>query len=298
MTRFTPVPAPRLTPPPISIVTASEMPKDDTAGRWVEGIAYQPESDGGAWVSSYCTSPTANDSSNLESQVGAVEWAPYILHADDTCSTFGFTEHDWMGRAQRRMDVATPKGLEHELWSGAVSQADGLGNRCLAPPTTALATEWGYQDLNAGYLGGSATYPSIRRAFEVLEQFLSDCGLGARGMIHCRPEALPYLTTIRRDGDYILTARDTIVVPGTGYPQVGPNGATPVLGNTWMFATGIVEVRIGDIVTVPDDSDNINDWLRQSMDRDNNTVTVRAERPGLASWDGVCHGGIQAVLDS
>lgn len=292
-----PVPAPKIQAPPVSIITSSPLPADTTGGRWVDGIAFQPEASGSVWVSDICDG-TSSDATQIAAPSGVLEWQPYLLRADDQCSTFGYEAHDFQNRAKRRLDVGSAKALEHEFWAGTLAQAQGYPNRFLAASASASGA-WNFVNLNTSpnYPEAGAT-PSIRRAFEILEQFIADCGLGARGMIHCRPEALPYLTTIRREGNYILTARDTIVVPGTGYPNVGPGGAAPAPGNTWMYATGVTEVRLGPIVTFPSPDEDGDDWLIKAMNRDTNLVTVRAERPGLVSWDGACHAGIQAVLDS
>lgn len=290
-----PVAPPRIQAPPVSIITSSALPADTTDGRWVDGIAFQPESGSEVYVADICDT-TTNDSSRLEPPPGVSEWIPYLLRADDQCSTFGFEQHDYLNRAKRRLDVGSAKALEKELWTGTLAQAQGYPNRFLAA-SAATSGGWGFQNLNQTYLEAGAL-PSIRRAFEVLEQYLADCGLGARGMIHCRPEALPYLTTIRREGNYILTARDTIVVPGSGYQNTGPGGVAAATGNTWLYATGMTEVRLGPIQTYPDPNTDGDDWLIKATDRNTNLVTVRAERAGLVSWDGACHAGIQAVLDS
>jgi|SRR5450759_6887 len=291
-----PVAPPKLQPPAVSIITSSVLPVDTTGGRWIDGIAFQPENSSAAWLSDVCDT-TSSNADNIEPPPGVVEWLPYLINADDTNSTFGFEQHDFINRAKRRLDVATAKALECELWSGALAQAQGYPNRFLAA-SSAASGGWGFQNLNATYPEAGAT-PTIQRAFEVLEQFIADTGLGARGMIHVRPEALPYLTiTTRRVGNYILTARDTIVVPGSGYPNTGPGGVAPPVGSTWMYATGMTEVRLGPISTFPDPDQDGDDWLIKATDRAGNLVTVRAERAALVSWDGQCHAGIQAVLNS
>lgn len=288
-----PVSPPKMQAPPVSIITSSASPEDTTNGRWTDGIAFQPESGAGVYVADICDT-TTSDATKIEPPPGVSEWIPYLLRADDQCSTFGFEQHDYVNRAKRRLDVGSAKALENEFWSGTLAQAQGYPNRFLAA-SSAASGGWGFVNLNSA--DGLAT-PSIRRAFEALEQFLADCGLGARGMIHCRPEALPYLTTIRRVGNYILTARDTIVLPGTGYPNLGPGGVAPPAGSTWLYATGMTEVRLGPIQTYPDPATDGSDWIIKGTNRDVNLVTVRAERAGLVSWDGACHAGIQAVLDS
>lgn len=295
---LSPVSPPRIRPPVISIITSSTIPTDETNGRWPDGISFQPESYGNVFVSDICDG-NSSDIGSIEVPPGLANWMPYLLRAEDQCSTFGFSAHDFLNRAKRRLDVGSAKGLEHELWAGTLAQAQGYPNHFLAA-SSAVSGAWGFVNLNTSgsYLETGVT-PTIRRAFEVLEQYLADCGLGGRGVIHCRPEALPYLnTTVRREGNYLLTARDTIVVAGSGYPNTGPNGAVPPIGSTWLFATGMTEVRLGPIQTFPNEEEDGPNWLIKATDRSTNLVTVRAERAGVAYWDNVCHAGVQAVLDS
>lgn len=294
MALHSPVPAPRQQPPPVSIITSSILPADTSNGRWVNGFEFQPESSAAVTVADACAS--TDDTSTLEGPPGLVQWTPFLLRANDQASTFGFEAHDYVNRAMRRLDVGSAKALEAELWSGALAQAQGWPNRFLAASTTASAG-WGFVNLNDTYAEAGST-PSLNKAFDLLEQYLADQGVGARGMIHCRVEALPHLLTIRRVGNYILTARDTVVVPGTGYPNTGPGGTAPATGKTWMFATGMTEVRLGPITTFPDPAQDGPDWLIKATSKAVNLITVRAERVGLVSWDGFCHAGIQCVLDS
>jgi hypothetical protein len=81
---------------------------------------------------------------------------------------------------------------------------------------------------------------------------------------------------VRREGNLLLTDRDTIVVPGTGYARYS-GGATP---NATMdiYGTGITDVRLGDIIV-----DDVG-----SIDRATNTVVIKARRYACVSWDELC----------
>lgn len=289
-----PVSPPQLLEPVISLLHAANNPLasgDETEGRWVNGIAFQPLDNSTPWVRDACDGTSTQSPAAVP---GLVEWQAYLVGVDDTCSALGFRGHEFKNRLDQRLKVGRHKALEAEFWGGALAQASSYPNPYL--------TKSGSTNLTPG------TVPSVHRAFELLEQGLADCGLGGRGMIHCRPEALPYLTTIRRSGNLILTARDTIVVAGTGYPNTGPGGSAPAAGNTWLFATGMVDVRL--------DSGNVNyftldplgrtaqtnefsdEEIVASMNRSNNTITTRAEMFALASWDAQCWLACQAVLDT
>jgi hypothetical protein len=235
------------------------------------------------------TVPTANTTGSPGSYPapGEVDTIPPVLRAWDRCSSFGFEAHDYAQRANDTLDVATSAAIELEFWGGAKAQAAGWPNLYLANGSATVITP---------YISGGGV-PAVARAIEALEQAISNVGAGGLGMIHCRPEAVPHLTQVRRQGNLLLTARDTIVVAGSGYPNLGPTGLPAPAGQTWMFATGLVDVRIGDISLFPDPAQDEN-WLIQATDRNTNEVVIRAERPGVAVWDGAVHFACLATLDT
>jgi hypothetical protein len=114
-------------------------------------------------------------------------------------------------------------------------------------------------------------------------------------MIHIPLFLAPYLPSVtRREGNLLLTNMDTIVVPGNGYGAVegtpGSNQAPDLPPATLeIYATGITDVRLGEIVAIPDD-------FHQSIDRSTNTVMLRAERYALASWDGFANCRVDLTL--
>ena len=82
----------------------------------------------------------------------------------------------------------------------------------------------------------------------------------------------------------LLTSNGTPVVSGGGYIGVDPVKKTAHSdGKDWVFATGPIEVRLGP----PAISD-----IRTSLDRSDNTITFRAERAVLATWDAVLQVGV------
>lgn len=103
---------------------------------------------------------------------------------------------------------------------------------------------------------------------------------GKAGLIHVSPAiavalAAQYLVEERSGG--LWTLRGTRVVVGDGYIGATP-GAAPAAGTGWMFATGPVAYRSGEVVIVPGS-------LSEALDRATNTVTFLAERDYLVYWD-------------
>lgn len=220
-----------------------------------------------------------------------VDWIPGIYHHEDVCSAFGYGGHDFVDRAKTQLDLATAKSVEREFWAGDFAQAKGYANLYLIK--SGLAT-----DITP------TSVPSRKRGFELLEQGLADLGAGAaaqvigtgalvggngqQGMIHCRPSELPDMTGIRKVGNLLMSDRDTIVVAGGGYPNLGPIGnanATPPAGQAWMFATSMVEYRVDDPLWYPDINDP--DAIMQAMNRDTNQIEYRVAKFAAAYWSGL-----------
>lgn len=263
--------------PQVSLVRSAATPQDTTDGRWITGFAFAPYNNWAAWMEDACAahpSDVPGGPGGAEVNAAIVNWVPPEVHEEDRCSAIGYGGRDFVGRATLLLDVATPKAVEAEFWNGAYALANSHPNLWLTK--AGLAT-----DLTP------ASVPSRDRGFEILEQGLADSGFGGRGFIHCRPSEMPNLFRVRREGNLLLTERDTIVVPGSGYPNLGPlgvTGATPAAGQAWMFATGMVEYREGPMNFYPNPGDA--GALSQILDKDTNTLVYRVFKPAVAYWDG------------
>ena len=214
-----------------------------------------------------------------------VSCLPYVVLVEDSCSTFGFEARDFIGRATRLLDNATPNAMEDEFWTGTLTQAAGTGNNYLTNASSVT-------DLTPG------TVPSITRAIQILEDALAGAGFGGQGMIHAMPQAIPNFLGARRVGPQLLTVADNIVVPGSGYTGTGPVGnanATPPTGQTWLYATDLVSVRIDKAQVFPD---NFQEALDRGYSGQPNRITFRAERFAAATFDGYRHFACRAVLAS
>lgn len=284
---------------PVNLVRAAlnGLRNDTTGGKWVNGFAYLPELSTRPGVVGPCSIVPLDQ---LPGNAEAVTWQPYLAWTAVRCSTTGFEDFDWMGRAQAQLETGRTAALEREFWAGELAQSDPtlqhnlwLAMPSVNEPVSGGRTEFGPVDLTPG--GGPV---SMKRSFGMLEQAIADYGAGTRGMIHARPEATPNFTGVRREGNLLLTNNDTIVVPGNGYPNVGPGGDPAADGNTWLYATGLVEVRVDDqIKLIPDPNEEAN-WYRQALDPRTNTLVVYAQQFMVASWDGQVHFAVQAVLDT
>lgn len=249
--------APPITPPASGLVSLARQP-DDGDDRWMAGYAYRTELPSAARNRSQ---NTATIGANVVTDPGPefVDTIPIALTVQDDLSTFSFDVEDPEDRVTRILEAYTSKLLERELWTGEIAVADGLPNRVLATAGTT--------DITPG------TPPSPQTAVGLLIDSLSDAGMGD-GMIHAGkstgirlPDAWKNEDTYERYG--------FVVVSGAGYPGTGPAGT----GTGWMFATEIVNVRLGPIFVTPG-------VLPESINRSDNTITYYAQRFAAADFSG------------
>jgi hypothetical protein len=215
-----------------------------------------------------------------------ITYVPFVIDVVDTCSSFGFEEHDFKGRVARLCDNATPQALERELWGGYLAQAKSYPNNYLTNDSDPV-----FQDLTPG-----SGPPSVARGLQILQDALAQTGFGGQGMIHTQAQTAPNLLGARRVGKDLFDIFDNIIVPGVGYPGTIPGGGAPDAGTAYMYATDLVMTRIEDEVTV------FPDTFSEALDRGQagfpNTITFRGQRFGAAYWDGAAHFACSVTLAS
>jgi hypothetical protein len=208
---------------------------------------------------------------------------PYLVVAEDYCSSFGFEERDFKGRALRLLENASPQAIEKEFWTGTLAQAKSYPNRYLADSNCV--------DLTPG------TVPSIARGQQILQDYLASTGFGGQGMIHVQPQTAPNLLNARRVGPLLLDIFDNIIVPGVGYPGTGPVGNTnftPPAGQAWMFCSDLAMVRAEEEGTVfPDTFAEALDWGQGGFP---NSIRFRAEKFAAAYFDGAVQAACRVTL--
>jgi hypothetical protein len=206
-----------------------------------------------------------------------VDYNPFIIEVPYTCSSFGFQAADYEKRAMRQLEAIKHKALEHEFWTGYIN-----------PENPSLMNSTPNDDEHVLNPGGAAAPVPVTPgvALVVLSQALANCGSGGRGMIHATPgmvERWVNLSGVQCDDSLIWTcARGDIIVDGSGYPGLGPIGQPPPGPNeTWVYATGMVNIRLGDPEVFPKE-------FSEALDRRTNTVTYRGEMVASAVHDLCC----------
>lgn len=209
---------------------------------------------------------------------------PWLALAEDSCSSWGFEERDFKGRALRLLENATPAAIEKEFWTGTLAQAKGLANNYLCN-----TSDPAFQDLTPG--SGPA---SINRGLQILQDALAQTGFGGQGMIHVQPQTAPNLLSVRRVGSLLMDIFDNIIVPGSGYTGQCSGVGTPSATTAVMFATDMVACRVEREGTVTPDT--FSEALDRGQAGQPNTIRFRAQKFVAAYFDGAAHYGVRVTL--
>lgn len=203
------------------------------------------------------------------------EFRPFAVQTTVKCSTAGFGAHDYVAQARRALEVSQGKGIELEFWEGKIAQAVSADNPGNPSPNKYLA------DSDAVDLTPTpGTAIKVRHGLAILEKAIGDTSFGGAGTIHVTRDVASALPIRDKDDDGIFVSPlGNMVIAGTGYTGVGPSGSTTPSGGVWMYATGPVFVRLGDVTVTPGK-------MSQSVDTGVNSISVSAERPAAVVWDG------------
>jgi hypothetical protein len=269
------VPAPAYEPSPYGILSLPgdimqgdlEGPSDD---HWIGGFTYESRlCSTTVNLLDVCGGPAPVRVMTASQPVSSRnrDYSPFIVEVEEPCSTFGFEARRVQERATLALEAATQKAVEFEFWTGSMAKQNGYSNRYLAGPEA--------QDITPG---GAPV--KVRYGLALLEQALADCGIGTRGVIHTPHSVASAVLPMRENSGHLETPLGNYVVAGSGYPGTGPDGTLPSAG-TWMYATGMVQVRLG-----PPEMVGVNNT--QITNSANNTMMARAQRAAAATWDGCC----------
>jgi len=202
----------------------------------------------------YCWTPVGA----TEKQISCDAWGtaePFVVYDGIRCQRVGFP--DGQSVALSRLGLSEQGQVERHTWAQLANY-----------DPTQIVTANGSGDIIA--------------AIAALEAQLA-ASTGARGIIHAPRAAAVFLAAVGvndliPDGSGWKTPLGTRIVFGGGYDYNGPAGQPPATeGELWLYATGPVVIRRGDVVVHGGDS--------EGMDRTTNEVNWIAERPYLVSFD-------------
>jgi hypothetical protein len=244
---------PRPVAPPHSLIKTPGVVQDGPA-RWLNGvnIVGYPADTPSLWEP--CSEGTFREKDEGTDRPQAT-FDAFVAYLPVTCSTFG--AFDLAEQAEAVLEATVSMAAEEALVAGI----DGSSNPY-------------FGDTNLTVLGGAALAPGV--ALSYLENAIGATGRG--GMIHAPPAVVSAWDADKvTDGSRLLTACGTPVVCGDGYIGSDPDDeSSPAAGQDYAYATGPVEVRLSAVVMTD---------MAESLDRSDNSVTFRAERYVLATWD-------------
>jgi len=193
-------------------------------------------------------------------------FGPFEVVLPITCSTITAKRRDFANRAEIALKARESYGVSLELATG---NAQPLNPH--------------FNDSNVHVLaGGAAVRADVGLAY--LEDAIG--ATAGTGIIHATPAVATAWNgqsgySVEDVGGVLYTtANRTPVAVSYAYYNVTPSGqsAAPA-GSAWVYATGPVQVRRQNEVVM------IADTIAESMDRESNEVTFRAERGFVAIYD-------------
>jgi hypothetical protein len=253
-----PIKAREATPPVSGLIALAEHPEIKDP-HWQLGYAYRPE------VPAKVIRARSLASAHLGANQGNPDWSgivrtvPVLLTVEDTISAMDFAVEDYPKRAERLLGAYSSLLLEHELWTGEMAALDSLPNRVLAHSDAIDIT-------------GSSTF-GMQAAVAYLVGALGGAGMTS-AMIHA-PQHLAIQTPSAWRNEDTEKEFGFVLVSGTGYDGTGPGGT----GDNWVYATEMVNVRLGPIEVIPD-------TFAAAIDKSSNTITYYAQRVGAADFAG------------
>lgn len=283
---YTEVAAPRVEPLPYGLLSIAQyVPEGDP--HWRTGSWFQPDACGPAGsTQDDCPNPAFNFI-KPPTTVGIVARGAnaFTAYTYIDCSPVGHWD-DYEARTSKALALGAPRILENVFWTGKTGvpvTGAGLIYPHLASNAQVLAS---YDSIllqpaavvvSGSGSGGLAT--SITEAVGILEESMGACYPGIP-TIHVPRRAIAHLTShffVNTQGNFLNLPSGTKVNAGGGNPNVGPDGSTPPLGQFWMYATGQVAYRSGEI--------RFTSTENQALRRDVNSMRLIAEQVYQFNWD-------------
>lgn len=259
---------------PFGILSPAATVVEDPSVNWLDGFTYEI-GDARVSVRNYAISGGSTDADGSEvvapnESPALLTYRPFLVESNFHASTFALSPENVEARAAEALAFVTQKAVEREFWNGDVAQTltwDGSeGNRYLASAEAIDITPTPGTGLRA------------RAAQALLEEALGNATVGSAGVLHTSRAVASILAPKHDDAAKTLkTNLGNSIVAGSGYSNLGPNGA-PTTGNLrWIYATGPVTVRLGPIDYRPLK-------VSQAVDIRQNTTEYTASRAAAVTW--------------
>ena len=249
-----------------TLLDIAQVVTDDDA-HWMNGVALQSYSPSPGWGFDPC-GEGSNAIKPAGLPVSTPEFGPVQIGWSETCTArvVGPDPEVWYTqRAIIGLSATEEAQIETTLMTGG------------AVPGNPHLTDGNLVQLNSG----GATDPVEGMA--LLEEEIGATKKG--GVIHAAPATIAYwdyYKLIHEPGKQglLYTKSGTPVVDGYGYIGAYPDGGSaPSASEDWAFATGPIKIWREPAITL------LPEFYFQALDRSTNTVTYRAERTYVITFD-------------
>lgn len=281
--------APKLVPAPCGLLSVADVMEhaaranDET---WIRGFSYRFNSR--ATVRLLTENDDTVTNGTLFDATGLAiyeDYNPFFIESEVFRSALGVLGEDRFDEALKKLEAATQKAVERELWSGSAAQAANNTNRYLTKT-------------------GASTIPvagahSASDALFHLEQAIANSPTGTSGVIHMTRDVasilgakLVYLPGTDSKPGRVMTRLGTDVVIGSGYTGAGPVGnanAAASATNRWMFATGALQVHLSK-------SEIVNENLGQGVNARINDMIIKGVRAAAVTFDPSIHYAMRVAV--
>ncbi|MBP2703519.1 hypothetical protein JOL79_06865 [Microbispora sp. RL4-1S] len=242
----------------------------ETDRHWRCGVEWEPYAcDPARTIADDCHLPPVEKV--LDDGVPLVSASAFTVYGSYLCRTVGRTEQQILDRVRQAVRLGEQRAVEHAFWTGE------LGNTPrLADPGAVILNPGGVIPADAG----DALSPVAGLA--ALESYLRE-SYGGTGVIHAPAGAVPVLAQAQQFCGTctapLRTWLGTPVAAGGGYVvNTGPDGNPAPAGTAWLYGTGPVAIRRGEVFINPDS-------IGQALNRTTNEVAILAEREYVVGFD-------------
>jgi len=243
------------------LFSVAAMP-DDT-GRWQLGVEYEPLAPFRADLrQSACVDDYTQDFDITPNTPTVTDGIPFVVVGSYNCKASSRPVEEAEERARLALIGGEERAVEYALMNGV------MGNLPAFPGATVVA--------------GGAAPVSLTKAFSELEQAMG-LNYHSSGVIHL-PRSLAAFTgrdsLMMREGQRLETMVGNLVAAGAGYDDFNesPTGVAAAEGERWIYATGAVTIRRGDVFLQPDPD--------HYLDKANNDLVIFAQRDYLVTFSG------------
>lgn len=255
------VAAPAIQPYGYGLFSVAMMPPPEADPHWRCGVEYEPYACGKARVEGdRCAAPQPDKT--VDDGVPGASGTPLTVYDGYLCRLPGRpSPQEIRDRATQKLLLGEQRAVEEAFWTGAAANEPHL-----ADPDAVV--------LNAVPLPAAADALHVVAGVAALEGYLAANYPGI-GVLHAPRGVATLLDRHHLVDDQRGTLRTllgTAVAAGGGYVvNTGPTGDPAPDGTAWIYATGAVVIRRGEIVVNPD-------TLAAAFNRRTNEVEVLAER--------------------